>query len=87
MAGNKNSGRRPDREKLELKKKLARIEPKWIKAIDEGCEARDPVCLRLYADYAYGKPIQQMDVTSADEPLSSISVHVIKAVDESGCKD
>jgi hypothetical protein len=56
-----NSGRKPKSEEAKLITKLAPYEDEAIEALIEGMRKKDKICLRMFFEYMYGKPKQQID--------------------------
>jgi len=50
-------GRKPTSFYEKMQGRYQILIPKWMKALEEGKEQRDPVCMKLFADYCFGEPI------------------------------
>ena len=62
--GHSNGGRKPKAEELKLVEKLTPLEPKAFEALKKGIESGEYVWIKMYFEYLYGKPKQQVDVTT-----------------------
>lgn len=76
--GTKSSGRPSDKSKYEISKKLKPLEQKWINALERGIEGGDAMCIRIYADYSFGKPVQQTELSGPDG--GAIQIGQIKGI-------
>ena len=67
--GHKNSGRKPKAEEQKLIEKLTPLEPLAYKALGDALGNAEGWAVKLYFEYKYGKPRQQMDITSGGEKI------------------
>lgn len=67
--GNKNAGRKPKADEVKLIEKLTPLADVAFDALKRGLEQDNPACLKLWFEYFYGKPKQQLDVTSDGKAL------------------
>ncbi len=71
------SGRKSRAEEMELQSKLDPMEPAFLKSFAEQIKKGNPVALKLYAEYRYGKPTDHIDHTSGGEKIQSEIKHTI----------
>ena len=67
--GHKNSGRKPKAEEQKLIEKLTPLEPLAYDALSRALILAEGWAVKLYFEYKYGKPRQQMDITSGGEKI------------------
>ena len=68
--GNKNAGRKPKAEEVQLIEKLTPLEPLAFEALMKGLEAGDFKYVQLFYNYYAGKPRETKDITiNEDIPL------------------
>ena len=56
------SGRKPKASELKLIELLTPLEPIALKALEKGLKKGDFVFVKLFMEYRYGKPKQQIDI-------------------------
>ncbi|CAB4218102.1 hypothetical protein UFOVP1605_5 [uncultured Caudovirales phage] len=62
--GNKNAGRKPKADEVKLIERLTPLADLAFDALKYGLQNKDSAMIKLYFEYFYGKPKQQMDITS-----------------------
>jgi hypothetical protein len=68
--GNKNAGRKPKAEEVQLIEKLTPLEPLAFEALMKGLEKQDFKFVQLFYNYYAGKPRETKDITiNEDLPL------------------
>ena len=67
--GHKNGGRKPKAEELKLIEKLSPFENIALEKLIAGVKKGDYAYIKLYMEYLYGKPKQQVDVTTNGSDL------------------
>ncbi len=68
--GNKNAGRKPKAEEVQLIEKLTPLEPLAFNALMKGLENQDFKYVQLFYNYYAGKPRETKDITiNEDLPL------------------
>lgn len=68
--GNKNAGRKPKAEEVQLIEKLTPLEPLAFEALMKGLENQDFKYVQLFYNYYAGKPRETKDITiNEDIPL------------------
>lgn len=72
----KGAGRKSKAEELELIEKLKPLEPLAFTALQAGLEGGEVAFLKLYFEYMYGKPKQQLDVTTKGEKIGSLPENI-----------
>ena len=72
-----NSGRKSKAEELGLTEKLKPMENDFLRALANQIKAENVVALKMYAEYFYGKPKENVDLTSGGEVIKI----VLKEVD------
>ncbi len=72
--GNKNAGRKSKAEEQKLIERLTPLMPKAYEALKTALEGDESWAVKLSFEYFYGKPKQQMDVTSNGESFTLISL-------------
>lgn len=74
MAGNQNSGRKPQSEDIAMIEKLSPLDEIAFQKLKEGIEAGEFAYIKLYFLFRYGKPKQISEVTiNQEQPLFSLS--------------
>lgn len=68
--GNKNAGRKPKAEEQKLIEKLTPLATKAYKALENGLDDGQSWAAKLYFEYMYGKPRQQLDVTTDGDKIN-----------------
>lgn len=63
------SGRKSKAEEQELQKKLDPMEPDFLDALLAGIKKGNPLILKMYAEYRFGKPQDSVDITSKGEKI------------------
>lgn len=56
------SGRKSRAEEMELQSKLDPMEDDFLKSLHEQIKKGNPIALKLYAEYRYGKPTDHIDL-------------------------
>ena len=67
--GHKTAGRKPKAEEQKLIEKLTPLEPIAYKALGDALGEGEGWAVKLFFEYKYGKPRQQMDITSGGEKI------------------
>ena len=68
--GNKNAGRKPKSEEIQLIEKLTPLEPLAFEALKDGLNKKDFKFVQLFYNYYAGKPRETKDITiNEDLPL------------------
>jgi len=68
--GNKNAGRKPKAEEVQLIEKLTPLEPVAFEALTKGLEKGDFKYVQLFYNYYAGKPKETKDISiNNDVPL------------------
>ena len=68
--GNKNAGRKPKAEEVQLIEKLTPLEPIAFEALREGLKNKDFKYVQLFYNYYAGKPRETKDITvNEDLPI------------------
>ena len=67
MAGNKNSGRRPQSENIQMIERLTPLDDKAFEELKKGVEKGEFKYIQLFFYYRYGKPRQAQDITINQE--------------------
>lgn len=62
--GHKNSGRKPKADEQQLIEKLTPLQNKGYKALEDGLTDGQSWAVKLFFEYMYGKPKQQIEQTS-----------------------
>ena len=62
--GYKNAGRKPKADEVKLIERLTPLADVAFDALKQGIENGDTAMIKLWFEYFYGKPKQQMDITS-----------------------
>lgn len=70
--GAPNSGRKPKSDEILLIEKLSPLDNIALKALEEGVKNKSFPHLKLFYEYRYGKPRQQVDITTMGEPVKQI---------------
>jgi hypothetical protein len=73
MAGNTNSGRRPDDVNLKIIERLTPLDDKAFEMLKQGIEAGDFKFIRLYFEMRWGKARQMTEITvNSEQPIFNI---------------
>lgn len=65
----KGAGRKPKADELELIKKLTPLDEIAFKAIEKGVKAGSFHFIKLFMEYRFGKPVQQIEGGSGNESV------------------
>lgn len=65
----KGAGRKPKADEVQLIEKLTPLADSAFEALKRGLDEANPVFVKLWFEYFYGKPKQQMDITSDGERI------------------
>lgn len=68
------AGRPPKAEEQKLIERLTPLAPKAMSALDNAIEEQEPWAVKLFFEYFYGKPRQQVDHTTNGESLNKVDV-------------
>lgn len=68
--GHSNGGRKSKADEQKLIEKLSPLMPKAYIALKNALEDNESWAVKLAMEYFYGKPRQQMDITTNDESLN-----------------
>ena len=75
MAGNKNSGRKPLNENIEMIERLTPLDDHAFEELKKGILKGSFPHLKLYLAYMYGRPKQMQDITiNSEQPLFDLSL-------------
>ena len=82
--GHKTAGRKPKADETKLIEKLTPLAPVAHAALTEALQNNEQWAVKLFFEYFYGKPRQQVDVTSLGESVNnplpiSVTVHTAKS--------
>lgn len=82
--GHSGSGRKSKAEEQKLIEKLTPLAPVAHAALNSALEDNQPWAVKLFFEYFYGKPRQQVDVTTGGETINAlqplaITVHTPKS--------
>ena len=67
---NRGQGRKPKADEQKLIEKLTPLVPKAYKALEISLQDAEGWAVKLFFEYMYGKPKQQVDVTTDGEKLN-----------------
>ena len=70
--GNKNAGRKSRSEEQNLIQKLSPLEESAFAQLSLAIDSGKDWAIKMFFEYYFGKPKQQMDVTSMGEKLTNI---------------
>lgn len=81
--GHKTAGRKAKADEQKLIEKLTPLQPAAHAALTTALEDNQPWAVKLFFEYFYGKPRQQVDVTSNGETVNmptsiAVTVHTPK---------
>ena len=78
--GNKNAGRKPKAEEQKLIEKLTPLEKTAYKALQTALNNGDGWAVKIFFEYMYGKPKQQIEQTTVvlDKEISKEDIKAIK---------
>lgn len=79
--GHSGSGRKSKAEEQKLIEKLTPLAPVAHAALNSALEDNQPWAVKLFFEYFYGKPRQQVDVTTGGEKvneLKTISIEIVR---------
>lgn len=81
--GHKTAGRKAKAEEHKLIERLTPLEPTAHAALTSALEDNQPWAVKLFFEYFYGKPKQQVDVTTNGDSVNipaalSVTVHTTK---------
>lgn len=81
--GHKTAGRKAKADEQKLIEKLTPLQPAAHAALTSALEDNQPWAVKLFFEYFYGKPRQQVDVTSNGETVNTptaiaVTVHTPK---------
>ena len=65
----KGAGRKPKADEQQLVEKLSPLAPKAYKALEKSISENQGWAIKLFFEYMYGKPKQQLDVNTKVEQL------------------
>ena len=68
--GHKNGGRKSKAEEQKLIEKLTPLAPQAYIALEKSLKDNQGWAVKLFFEYMYGKPKQQMDITSNGDDLT-----------------
>jgi hypothetical protein len=85
--GHKTAGRKPKADEQKLIEKLTPLAPAAHAALNSALQDNEPWAVKLFFEYFYGKPKQQVDVTTLGESVNTqqalnITVHQQPKSDE-----
>jgi hypothetical protein len=72
------SGRKPKATEIELIEKLSPLDEVAFKSLEKGVKSGDFAFIKLFMEYRYGKPKQQVTIeeTMGKEPTSRIVIYI-----------
>lgn len=59
-----NAGRKPKADEIKLIERLTPLADSAFQALATGLKEKNPAYVKMWFEYFYGKPKQQMDITS-----------------------
>jgi hypothetical protein len=68
----KGAGRKSKAEEMGLQGKLDPMERDFLNALHQAIKKGNPIALKLFAEYRYGKPQDNLDITSGGEKLTAL---------------
>jgi len=68
------SGRKPKATEMELIERLTPMEDEALRQLELGVRSGDYNFIKLFMEYRYGKPKQQIDMTSKDKELQGFAI-------------
>lgn len=72
---NRGQGRKPKATEIQLIELLSPLETIAFKALEKGVKAGEFPYIKLFLEYRYGKPKQQIEVkTEAEPPVNEIDI-------------
>lgn len=71
--GNKG-GRPPKADEVQLIEKLTPLAPLAFKALEDGLKEQDKTCLKLFFEYFYGKPKQQIETAITTDSIAQLVI-------------
>ena len=70
----KNAGRKPKADEQELIERLSPLEDKGFKALQDGLDDGQSWAVKLFLEYRYGKPKQQIENTNTHQFLDDFDL-------------
>lgn len=77
--GHKSAGRKGKAEEQKLIEKLSPLEDSAHSALRDALENKEPWAIKLFFEYMYGKPKQQVDVTTQGESINAPEINITVA--------
>lgn len=71
------AGRKSKAEEMGLQGKLDPMEADFLKSLQEQIKKGNAIALKLYAEYRYGKPTDNVDITTGGDKLPGGIKHEI----------
>lgn len=68
------AGRKPKATEIELIERLSPMDDLALKKLQDGVKSGDYNFIKLFMEYRYGKPKQQVDVTSKDNQINGFAI-------------
>jgi hypothetical protein len=72
------AGRKSKAEELNLQTKLDPMEVDFLSSLHKAIKDGNPVAMKLYAEYRFGKPTDHVDLTSGGERMESVKEIVFR---------
>lgn len=70
----KGAGRKPKADEQKLIERLTPLSSKGFKALENGLDGNQSWAVKLFLEYMYGKPTQQMDINANVEAFNIINL-------------
>lgn len=75
MAGNQNSGRKPQEENIEMIERLTPLDDRAFEELKKGVEKGEFKYIQLFFYYRYGKPRQAQEISvKTEQPLFDLNI-------------
>ena len=75
MAGNQNSGRKPQEENIEMIERLTPLDDRAFEELKKGVEKGEFKYIQLFFHYRYGKPRQVQEISvNTEQPLFDLNI-------------
>lgn len=74
MAGNKNSGRKPQEENIEMIERLTPLDDRAFEELKKGIERGEFKYIQLFFHFRFGKPRQVQEISvNTEQPLFNLN--------------
>ena len=81
--GHKTAGRKPKADEQQLIERLSPLEDDALKALEEGIKARQNWAVKLFFEYRYCKPQQNLDISSNSMEVNIAPIEWVTSKDYS----